>query len=162
MTLPADNTLALTPPRRPTEDDFGGTERVDDALFPPNPVTMPTAADYNERGRMLAAVWRMAPVAILPMTFIAGAPTKGTPQSGNPALTSATFTVVDNAAGDTTITWPADTFPAAVRPPQAEVDDPAHGSWLHPTCEPVTNGVRVKTRNSAGVLADVGFTLVLY
>jgi hypothetical protein len=162
MAIPTENTLALTPPRRPTQDDFGGVAKEDDSLFPPNPITMPTAADYNERCRMLAAAWRLLPVACLPITFIAGAPTKGTPQAGNPNIVTGTFTVTDNGAGDTTITWPADTFPAATRPPQAEVDDPAHGSWLHPTCEPVTNGVRVKTRNSAGALADVGFTLVIY
>lgn len=162
MAIPTKNTLALDSPRRPTEEDFGGTEQEDDALFPPNPKLHPTADGWKGHTRMLAAAWRMLPVCRLPITFSGSAPAKGVPQAGDPDITSTTFTLADNGPGDTTITWPADTFPASTMPPQAFVNDPAHGSWLQPTCEPVTNGVRVKTKNGAGVLTDIHFTISIF
>ena len=78
-------------PRRPTIEDLGGVAKENDAKFPPNPVTQPTAEDWNEKTRMLAAAWRTVPVAVIPVTFVAGAPTIGDVQCGNPALVAGDF-----------------------------------------------------------------------
>lgn len=161
MTAPSVNTFTLTPPRRPTEADFGGTAKVDDAEFPPNPEIHPMASEWNEKVRLLAAAWRTIPVATIPVTFIAGVPTVGTPQCGNPDLTSATFTPTDNGLGDTTISWPADTFPAATIPPVA-VNNATSGFWLAPLAIPGTNQVQVQTADATSTLADADFTLFIF
>lgn len=161
MTTPLVNTLALVPPNRPTEADFGGTAKEDDAVYPPNPVTMATAADWNEKVRMMAAAWRLLPVAVIPVTIVAGAPTIGTPQCGNDALTGASFTPVDNGPGDTTISWAANTFPAATIPPIA-VNNATSGFWLAPLAIAGANSVQVQTANAASALADADFTVFIF
>lgn len=161
MATPTINTLALVPPRRPTQEDFGGVAKENDAKYPPNPLTMATAEDWNEIVRMLTALWGMAPLAVIPVTFVAGAPTVGTPQCGNPALTSTSFTPTDNAAGDTTISWAANTFPSAVIPPVAVVNATT-GFWLAPLAIPGTNSVQVQTADSTSTLADADFTLFVF
>jgi len=161
MTTPTENTLALVPPRRPTEDDFGGAAKENDAQFPPNALTMPTAEEWNEKVRMLAAAWRVTPVAVVPVTFIAGAPTVGTPQCGNPALTSATFTPTDVGPGETTIAWPAGTFPSATVPPKAFIDAVA-GIWFAPIVVPGVDSVTIKTYDSTSTPGDADFTLFIF
>jgi len=163
MATPIVNTLALVPPRRPTIEDFGGVAKKDDAKYPPNPVTMPTAPDWNEKVRMLAAAWRVIPVAIIPVTFPSpGTPTIGTPTCGNEELMppATPFTATPNAPGDTTITWPANTFPASIIPPMAIIT--IDGSWAQPVALPVSNGVQVKTRTTAGVLNEADFFVAIF
>lgn len=161
MTTPIVNTLALVPPRRPTIEDLGGVAKENDAKFPPNPVTQPTAEDWNEKTRMLAAAWRTVPVAVIPVTFNAGAPTIGDVQCGNPALVAGNFTPIDNGPGDTTIEWAANTFPAAICSPVAIINM-ATGVWFVPTVIEGTNQVRIQTADSSSTAADANFTLFIF
>lgn len=161
MATPLVNTLALVPPRRPTADDLGGLGKKNHATFTPNPVTMPTAEDWLEIVRMLVAAWSTAPVGVIPVTFIAGAPIVGTPSCGNPAIVAATITPTDNGAGDTTLTWPANTFPNAICNP-AVILNVTTGNWCMPRVIVGSNSVQVQTPNNAGTLADANFTLFVF
>jgi hypothetical protein len=163
MTTPTVNTLALVPPRRPTIEDLGGEAKENDAKFPPNPVTQPTAEDWNEKVRMLAAAWRTVPVAVIPVTFVAGVPTIGDVQCGNPALVAGDFTPTDHGGtgGDTTIAWAADTFPAAICPAVVEINMTT-GNWFVPIKIPGTNEIRIQTPDSTSTLADADFTLFIF
>jgi hypothetical protein len=67
------------------------------------------------------------------------------------------FTVTDNGTGDTTITWPANTFPPPAYKPKASLNSDV--AALAPVAFYVSNGVHVKTRNSAGTLTDMDFTV---
>lgn len=163
MTTPTVNTLALVPPRRPTIEDLGGVAKENDAKFPPNPVTQPTAEDWNEKTRMLAAAWRTVPVAVIPVTFVAGAPTIGDVQCGNPALVAGDFTPTDHGGtgGDTTIAWAANTFPAPICPPVVAINM-ATGVWFVPVVIVGVDQVRIQTPDSTATLADADFTLFIF
>lgn len=160
MATPTENTLALVPPRRPTNEDFGGTGKLNDAKYPPNPVTQPTAEDWNEFVRMIAAAWRVNPIALIPVTFSGGTPTIGTPSCGNPDLVAGSFSKTDHGPGDTTISWAANTFPSSIVPPMAFIT--SSGIWFQPDPQPVSNGVRVKTYDSTSTLTDANFVLVIF
>lgn len=159
MAAAEDLVFALASPRRPTADDVDATLE-DDGAYPPA-AGMPYADQLNQGLKLARACGLMIYVAKIEVHFAGGTPSVHAVAAANDAIVPGTFTVTDNTAGDTTITWPADTFPIAALSPTASIVDTSHGSWLHPTCATVSNGVRVKTRNSGGTLADVNFILKL-
>lgn len=159
MAAAEDLVFALASPRRPTADDVDATLE-DDGVYPPA-TGMPYADQLNQGLKLARACGLMIYVAKIEVHFAAGTPSVYGVNAANDSIVPGTFTVTDNGSGDTTITWPADTFPIATLSPTASVVDTSHGSWLQPTCSTVTNGVRVKTRNSATTLADVNFIVKL-
>ncbi len=153
-----------TTPYRPGASDFNGIGLVDDQEFPPDPKTMPTANLMNSEAATLVVLARLVPVAVLSVTggtnpsinAFTAAPTA---VATEPA--SSTFTVTRNAAGDVSITWAANTFPAPVAAPMAalNVQLGAHNYAIGIVA--ITNGVRVTTTQD-GALTDLSFTLQLF
>jgi hypothetical protein len=150
---------ATTDPHRPSTDDLGGDDKLDDAEYPPDPVEHPTAAGWNQIVKQVAALARGAEAAKIEVRFVAGVPAIARASGPSSAIIPALFTVIDNGVGDTTITWPANTFPTHQCSPTgltllSSLLD------LSGSVEEIVNGFRVRTRD-AGAFADVGFTICI-
>ena len=160
--MPAsDYTFNLTPARRPSLADVGGATKKNDARYPPDPEINPTAEEWNFFARAAAAYGGVIPAALLDVAIIAGAPAIMRFASPSASVAAESFTITDNGAGDTTIAWAVGLLPPPVAKPQVWVTD--DGAWLQPVAlVPSTVSVRVKTRNSAGVLTDAAFTVAVF
>jgi hypothetical protein len=162
--MASDFTFDLTPPRRPSLDDLGGAAKQDDAAFPPDPVTMATAENWNNFAHSLEAYGKVLPFAVIEVRFALGVPFIANVQSLRSSLTAASFTApVDNADGDTTISWAsiANQFPPVnIQPSATLIGD---GFYAYPTVDTtVVSTARVRTRDGNGSLIDIPFTLFVY
>lgn len=162
MAAAGENTFALASPRRPSTDDVDPTLVNDDGTTGYIAAGFPYADQLNTWGILTKVLAGVVPVAIIEVHFSAGTPSIYAVQALDDALVAGDFTLVDNADGDTTISWAADTFPIAASSPEAKVVDTAHGSWLAPTCSSPANGVRVKTRADGGALTDIDFKVHIF
>jgi hypothetical protein len=154
MSAPGVSTFDLDTPRRPELDDLGGAQKLDDAEFPPDPETMPCAAEYNTFAHLLRAYGRALASVVLSIEggaapFVAGLRAPGT------RIVPATFVVNRNAPGDVTITWPPRTLPASLTAPSATINE--DGAFTIAAFA-VPNGVRVKT-HEGGTPKDAAFTV---
>lgn len=157
MTAPNANTFDLATPRRPGTNDFNGIAKVDDSAYSPDPTTMPNAAEWNTLEFLALAACRVMPVAVL--SVIGGAvPSLNAFPSASTLVAIGTFTVTRNSIGDVSITWPANTFPPSISPPQATLNSGPGMIWA----TAIANGINVKTYNAAGALADQSFTASVY
>ncbi|HEX2882675.1 MAG TPA: hypothetical protein VHO25_24315 [Polyangiaceae bacterium] len=155
-----DGDDATNVPRRPSTEDLAGDELVDDQEDPPGP-DMPCATGHNQMVKQITALNRVADSCRISVTFSGGTPSisKLTSAKTPSLLLVGAFTVVDNGNGDTSITWPADTFPPHTCHP--------HSLTINSDTEidrarimPITNGVRIKTKLGAtGTDADFTFCL---
>lgn len=160
MAAAASFTFDQVPPFRPALADLGGADYEDDAAFPPDPDTMPNAAEHNERARNQAALNRVAPIALISIAFSGGTPSVQACSGMPTAVVSGLFTVTDNGGGDTSIEWPADTFPSALVPATAALVADFDGTIC---AYAITNGVRVKTRaRSSGTGTDANFVVSIH
>lgn len=161
--MASNYTFDLTPCRRPSLADLGGAAKQDDAAFPPDPLTMATAQNWNAWARQQEGQGKLIPFCTIYVTFSAGTPSITTLNSMRSTLLANMLNVTDNGAGDTTISWAAipTAFPPANRPPR--VDIVGDGAFLMPTVDTsVANTVRVRTRNSAGTLVDQAFVVEIF
>lgn len=154
----------LTPPFRPSLASLGGAAKRDDARFPPDPVTMPTAMNWNFIVQLLVAQAKFMPFISFIVDFISGTPTIVNVRSARPALEDPSlFTVTDQGSGLTRISWAAvaNQFPPRNDYPRIFVLD--DGSWLTPTFDiTLANSVLVKTRDSSGAPADAPFVIDIF
>lgn len=162
MAAPNANPFALTPPRRPGADDFNGMAKTN-AVDRPDPRTQPNAEEWNTKGHCLVAYGGVVPVAILTVRFNAGAPLIDKVACANPALLAGDFTVTDNAAGDTSISWLATKLPTAVADAEASVTEDVEIDRVRAYATTVGGnpGVRVKTKLGA-VGTDARFVVKIY
>lgn len=150
-------------PRRPSTDDLGGDAKQDNAKYPPDDVEHFTAAGWNQLVKQAAALARVTPACVLEIRFSGGAPYVARCSAASANVSIATFgTPTDNGtAGDTTIAWPADTFPPAVLSPSGLTLLSSSTAVLDGHVEEVANGIRVRTK-SGGVAADIPFTIQIW
>lgn len=144
-------------PYRPGVDDVGGLSKLDDAEFPPDPVTMFTAADFNQHAGLLVALCKVTGAALLFVTN-SGTPSISGLRAANSLLSAGDFTVIDHGAGDTEITCPASKLMqpfAALGFSQSAGDFRVSGR-----VNATSDGIRFETRNSGGSLADVSFLAI--
>ena len=153
-------TFDIVPPRRPSLEDVGGAALSDDAMNPPIPPKMPYAAQLNQWALQIQRQGALMPIAIFSVRFAAGAPVLDSFACAPTAPITATFTLTDNGAGNTTITWPAGTFPTAIVKPSVTITEDI--AALTPIALNVSNGVQVKTRNAASALTDMAFLVLVY
>lgn len=147
-------------PRRPSLDDVGSALLADHATRPPDKSTMPYADQLNQWARQIEAFGKIIGFVGFSVEFIAGAPTVVAFTCPSTLVSLSTFIETDNGAGDTTITWPANTFPPPLLRPFAFVNG-ASSVRIGISADPVSNGVRVYTRAAADALTDQAFS-VLY
>lgn len=143
-------------PRRPSVDDLGGDQKQDNNEAPPDDQEHFTAGGWNQKVKQISASARVTASCLLDVQFDGSAPFLAAFSCPRDNLTSATFTLTDNGTGDTSITWPADTFPPHVISPSGFT--PFGSAVVDGRVEKITNGIRVRTR-SAGSAADVPFTI---
>ena len=164
--MPSSNDLTYeqTPPLRPGIGDVGGGAKINDVLNPPDPQTMPTAEDANQTAKQLVALGSVAAMAIFEVTIAAGTPSITALTTVRTDKVVGDFTVTDNGVGDTSIDWAAGTFPAKTTQPVISVfEDADHrGAVAFNTASGGTRGVRCKTRDGAGALADRNFVVMVF
>lgn len=161
-------TFDLTPPRRPSLADLGGAAKQDDAAYPPNPLTMPTAENWNAFAQSLEAWGKVVPFLVVTVDMLSGTPTLSTVQSVRSTFTltylqTIVGLLVDNGAGDTTFDYTsiAGQFVPPTRPPQVDVIG-ATGARYPGVSQPTATSVRIVTQNAGGVATDYSFTLTLW
>lgn len=146
-------------PRRPSTDDLGGDNKVDDADFPPGP-EMIDAIGFNQAVRQIVALARVAAASKLEVRFDGGAPYVARVPATSSNVTASTFTVTDLGAGHTRIVWPANTFPPHACSPSGFTLLSSSAGVVTGHVEEITNGIEVRTF-AAGVATDIPWTLHL-
>ena len=160
MASPNASTFDIAPPYRPGNADFNGSAKVDDSENPPDPTIMPSAAEYNTLTKLMVALGKVIPTAVISIKFTAGVPSVDLFSAPGNNVTLGTFTVTDNGAGDTSVTWPVNTFPAAVAQPTVSLNQDTNLGAARAFA--IANGVRIKTPNLAGTLTDAAYTVCIY
>jgi uncharacterized phage protein gp47/JayE len=159
--LPMASTDTLTwdesPPRRPGLDDVGGGQKVN-GIPAPDPVRMLTAEDVNQFSAQIAGMGRVVAACKISVRFSAGAPVLYKFSAPGSDVVSGTFTLTDNGTGDTSIEWPANTFPTLVVEGEATVNGATPAMIA---VETISNGVRVRTEDDTGTAVDVAFTVTV-
>lgn len=159
LTAPNDLTWDITPPRRPSLQDCGEALHENDTAYPPTGPIEPYAEELNQWAKQISRMGGVVPAAILYVTFAGGNPGVTQFVAMPTGVTLSTFTLTDNGPGDTSITWPAGTFPTSVMWPSATIAD----DTAHIICAlRISNGVRVKTRNLAGGSEDSDFVAMVF
>ena len=120
MTATATYTYDDTLPHRPSVDELGGDQKLDDEANPPG-VYEPEGAAWNNMVRLHAAMARMLPSAIVSLTFPAGVPTVSALATMGRLVVAADFTLTDLGAGATLVEWAAGLLPEMEREPCAFV-----------------------------------------
>lgn len=158
MPAASDNPFDLVLPRRPSLADVGGASVQDDALYPPDPLTMPTAAMLNVVQKLVAqACAGMLPALKFQLTHGASPSVAAQWQMGASVVV---LTAAKNGAGDYTVTWPADGFPTPIHRGTGWVV--VSGAYCPVEVAPVANGVRCKVYDAAGAAADVDFVAAVW
>jgi hypothetical protein len=145
-------------PRRPSLADVGGATLEDDTEYPPNRETMIYADEANQWQMQIVAMGGVVPSLVLSVEISGGTPAVVAFTCPRDDLEIDDFTVTDNGTGDTTITWPADTFPPELTRPELTINQDV-GALVGGTAVPVTNGVRVRTYDGSGA-EDLHFTVM--
>lgn len=161
MSSPNGSPYDLSPATRPTLDTFNGCAKLDDLAFPPDVQTMPSAAEWNAKGKTLISLGKMVGTAQFSVDFSGGAPILvAFSAASNNAIAFVLTRVSGGAAhGDIQITWPAGALPAMVVRPKAWINaPPTAAKWNAPTAVAITNGVRVVTPLD-GTATDIPFTV---
>lgn len=159
---PSTPTWDITPPRRPSLDDLGGGQKINDPTpgFAPNPQTMVTGDDVNQWATQIQKLNAVVPHTIVSV-HNAGSPVIFSVTSMIAAVSAVSgipFTVVTHGNGDFSLTWPANTFPAQIADPEAIVTGGTSGFGV---AQALTNEVRVRT-STLGGLANLNVNVRLF
>jgi hypothetical protein len=162
---PNASTFDLAPPRRPGVTDFNNASKEDDPDFPPNPVTMPTAGEYNTLCKLMVAMGKVMPVAIVDIKFTTGTPSVDRFVAASSSASLSSFTVVDSGAGVTDVHWDDELLPPPAADPEATITEDVEidriRTMVMPSAPAGRVGVRVKTKLGA-TGTDARFQLKIY
>lgn len=152
--------------RRAASADLGGSTMTDDANYPPDKSREPHADLFKQQTAQLAGLNRICPAAILEVTN-SGAPSISYVAAMGTTVDASVFDVTDDGAGNTLIEWTRGVLPTAYLRPKAfhDSDTAAPQPYAVRVSDVTTaglDGVRVKTRNAAGSLADMNFTVWIF
>jgi hypothetical protein len=148
------------PPHLPSVENLGGESKENDPSEPPDPITMPDARDFNVNTRVTSAHGRVTPAMVLSVMFSGGTPSVYAVTYKNVSLDSGNLTLTDNGVGDTSIEWNADVFPVhGVRPVGLTMNE--INTVERSSAVPITNGVRVYTRDGSGSGVDTDFSVMV-
>jgi hypothetical protein len=152
-------TYDQTPPHRPALDELGGGAKVNGTPAP-DPVRHATAQDFNQISQQLAALGRVAPIAILQVEQTAGIYSKIAVTGQPSGATVGGFTVTKNGAGDITVSWPSGLLPSPVAKPRASVTGAT--ALLVATEQVSTTSARIRMLSHDGVGTDSHFDLEIF
>lgn len=122
MSIPSDLTYDLSPSRRPGISDVGGAAYLDDATYPPDPDTMPSADALNQWQRQIVALAKVAPVARLSVAWDGSSYLLTQVQGCGANVVAGAFTLTRIAAGHCRIEWATDLLPASAGAPAAALN----------------------------------------
>lgn len=162
MTIPTDKSTYDIPgaPRRPSLEDMGGAGLEDDQDDPPDALTMPSAAAMNQGERQIAAAHAVLPVATVWLRVSGGNHVVDSFASLTTLIDGTDLVVTVNGTGDTSITWPANSFPAPLGPPRpGGITGTTIGQMA---VESITNGFRVRTANATGTATTLPCAVDVY
>ena len=142
-------------PYRPAVGDFGGTDKLDDADYPPGPGD-PEATEWNQMVKNHAALSQVVPAALIDVRFAAGVPSVFAIYSANPELVAGDITVTDTGTGIVTLEIPATKLPDLR---WGDARPQATGNHTGLGFRSAANTLRCEIR-TAGTLADVNFLAV--
>lgn len=167
MSAPEYNTWQGDPgngivPRRPSTDDMGGDDLQDDQEKPPVEGEMATAAAWDQIVKQIASLARTAHSCGIEVKITAGTPAVTRAWAPNPSIVPATFTPLDNGPGDTSVTWPPNTFPESNGPPTGLtiLSNSTATTSIRFHVEEIANGIRVRTSIN-GAAADLDWSINL-
>lgn len=164
MTVSSTLTFDETPPRRPGLTDIASGTKEDDPGATPDPATMPTADEDNQKTKQAAAAAKMIALARITVTFASGTPSISHVSAPGTNVTADNFTVVDNGAGDTTIWWTANEVlpPTAGGPTVSQCDD-TEIDRLRAFATTVSGNPAVRVKSKLGATAtDANFVVSIY
>ena len=143
--------------RRPSLEDLGGAALEDDENDPP-PDTgeMHYALMDNQVIKQAQATAKVAPGAIVSVTFSGSTPSITKAKGPGGAIATTTFTPTDNGVGDTSITHAAGALPPQDCEPEGTVNGATPGMI---SVRSISNGVRVVTKDKDGNAVDLPFTV---
>jgi hypothetical protein len=148
-------------PRRPSTDDLGGDTKLDESPEPPDDITMPTAAGHNQIVKVTAAVAKTAASCKLEIDFSGSTPFVAAAAGMGSTIIPSTFGIpTDNGVGDTSVTWPANTFPPFTISPNGLTLYSSSTQVVAGHVQKITNGIRVRTFVN-GAAADVPWSINL-
>jgi len=166
--MPAVDTLTFddNPPHRAALVELGGAGKENSTDFPPNAVKHPTAQEFNQYAKQIAAFNRMTPLARLFIRIAGGVPSVLAVQAAGSTIATTDFTVVDNAAGDTTVWWTTGTggkLPAALGVGGLTITEDIAITEQRAILTSVSGNpaVRVVTK-AGGVATDASYTVEIY
>lgn len=151
MTVSNTLTWDEDPPRRPALSDITGGTKENRPGRAPDPRTMPCAEEDNQRAKQIAAMGGLLPMAMLYVTFPAGAPTVSSVKAMGTNVVTADFTPVDNGDGDTTIHWASSVLPPVWSAPGVTLAEDVEIDRVRAVYTSVgaNQAVRVKTKLGA-------------
>ena len=154
-------TYDLAVPRRPDEDDLGGTQIQDKAGSPPQKGQDVYAGLVNEHGRNLAGLNRLTPIARLWIDYdgadynVVGLDAMATSDK----ITEDNFTPTSGSAGIVNIAWTAGDLPALQRTPHAWTTEDFGFAFGAQTG---ANSIQVQIADTSGTLADLSFAVEIF
>lgn len=168
--MPAVDTLTFddTTPHRAALVELGGAAKENSTAFPPDAVKHPTAPEFNQFAKQIAAFNRMTPLARLFVRIVGGIPSVFAVQTPGSLVTVADFTPIDNGTGDTTIWWTTGAggkLPAAIGVGNLTITEDGIAIVEQRAILTSVGGnpaVRVKTKITGSVGTDAGFTVEIY
>ena len=152
-------------PHRAVLSELGGGAKENNPRYPPDPVKMATAEDFNQLSKQAAAANRVMPLARLFVKFASGEPFVETVQAAGSTVAPVDFHCVDNGNGDTTIWWTTGAggkLPSSVGVGVSQHDDTEIDRLrAFPTSYSGNPAARVKSRLGA-IGTDAAFVLEIY
>lgn len=113
---PFDGDGVSIDPHRPSLDNLGGNQKLDDQAYPPSSAE-PSADEWNRFAELIALAGASMPVLMLTIDFAGGDPYIARFWAANSNLAVGDLTVTDLGPGTTTIEYPEGTLPPAVVDP---------------------------------------------
>lgn len=139
-------TFDQSPPRRPLLEDLGGDQKENELGYEPDPITDPSADEYNQRAGFLAAIARIMFVARISVTWSGSAYTIASvgaaPKSDT--FTAGSITLANPSSGIVTLNWTKDTtqptLPSSAGPPMLSINSLLSSASFVPWAEVWSDG----------------------
>lgn len=147
--------------RRPSIEDLGGVDLIDDPSYPPPRDGTHLYSDMViQLIKQVHALAKMVPLAKLTIGFASGDPYIITLDTPNDNLMASDFTLTDNGTGDVTIEWDEGLLPPVSTAPLTSVTTSTTNDVSISAYPPTATSVRVRVK-VGGVASDSPFTVAI-
>jgi hypothetical protein len=157
-------TFDQSPAARPGTADVGTGSYTDDPEFPPDPNVFPSADYWNQLTKLVVAMGKVCPIAIVTVGFNAGTPQVTSAVGPGGSVAPGFFTLDDLGAGHTMVKWTTGTLPPMGPQPMLTINsnfNDMSGGAFQQSSSGGFDRVEVQTFR-AGVSTDLQFTIAIY